>query len=61
MQVTSSFGVAPGGYTIYAWEDVDAGSWSNPSFMRLHEGSGRQIRIGESQKETVDVRVIPVE
>src|SRR5262249_32437135 len=53
-------GIAPGDYTLYAWEDAEAGSWFNAAFMRLHEGSGRQIHISEEQMESVDVRVIPV-
>jgi hypothetical protein len=53
-------GVAPGEYLAYAWEDVDPGMWFSPTFMRLYETSGQPIRIGEAQKQTVDVRAIPV-
>jgi hypothetical protein len=53
-------GVAPGDYLAYAWEDVDPGMWFSPAFMRLYETSGQPVRIGEAQKQTVDVRAIPV-
>ena len=45
---------------LYAWEDVDPGVWFNPVFMRLYEAAGQQIRVGEAQKQTADVRAIPV-
>lgn len=43
-----------------AREDVDPGSWFNPAFMRLYESSGQPIRIGESQSQSLELRVIPV-
>jgi hypothetical protein len=53
-------GVAPGDYLAYAWEDADPGAWFNPAFMRLYETAGQPVRIGEAQKQTLDVRAIPV-
>ena len=53
-------GIAPGNYTVYAWEDVDPGAWFNPAFMRLYESSGQPIRIGDAQRQSLELRVIPV-
>jgi hypothetical protein len=53
-------GVAPGDYIAYAWEDVDPGAWFSPVFMRLYENAGQKVRIGEAQKQTVEIRAIPV-
>jgi len=52
--------VAPGEYLAYAWEDVDVGAWFNPAFMRLYETAGQPVRIGEAQKQTMDIRAIAV-
>jgi hypothetical protein len=51
--------IAPGEYVVYAWDDVDAGAWFNPGFMRLHESSGQRIQISEAQKQTLDLRALP--
>ena len=38
-------GLAPGSYTLYAWQDVEDGIWRNP---RLPEVAGSEWRGGES-------------
>lgn len=53
----SLLAIAPGEYLVYAWEEVEAGAWFNPEFMRLYESSGQTLQIGEMQKRSLDVRV----
>jgi hypothetical protein len=53
-------GIAPGEYALYAWDDVDAGAWFNPGFMRLYESSGQKVQIAETQKQTFDLRAVAI-
>ena len=53
-------GLPPGQYNVYAWEDVDAGAWFNPAFLRNFEPNRRSIRVAEGQRETTDILAAPV-
>ena len=52
-------GVVPGDYKIYAWESVENGAWTDPSFMRTYLNNGAAIRVTEGGRAAADVRVIP--
>jgi 5-hydroxyisourate hydrolase-like protein (transthyretin family) len=52
-------GVVPGDYKVYAWEDVEANAWTDPEYMRGYEGRGTSVRIDESGRASVEVKVIP--
>ena len=43
--------VAPGDYKIFAWEDVDFGSWFDPEFLKRYETSAQPVTV--KAKETV--------
>jgi hypothetical protein len=53
-------GLPAGNYNVYAWEDVDAGSWFNPAFLSNYESFRRSLQIVDGQKATLDVMVAPV-
>jgi len=52
-------GVAPGGYHVYAWEIIEANAWYDREILSRYENQGRPVRIQESSKEIVDLKIIP--
>jgi hypothetical protein len=52
-------GVAPGTYTIYAWESVPPGAWQNAEFLAKHEGRGRPISVNSGAVSEVQLNIIP--
>jgi len=53
-------GLAPGGYKLFAWENVDKGAWQDPEFMRQYIPLGTAIQIKESEPfSTGDITVLP--
>ena len=51
--------VPPDDYRVFAWEDVETGAWLDAQFVRLDEGRGTPVRIGEGASVTTEVAVIP--
>jgi len=49
----------PGEYKVLAWEDVAAGAWHDPNFLRVRENLGTVVRIAPGENAPVDVKVIP--
>jgi uncharacterized surface anchored protein len=54
-------GVAPGDYKIFAWEDVEAGAYQDPDFVKPHESAGQALSIRERAHENVQLKLIPAE
>jgi hypothetical protein len=52
-------GIPAGDYTILAWENVDAGAWEDPDFMKIYEGQGEHIHLDEAAKSKVQLKAIP--
>ena len=52
-------GLTPGGYSLFAWEDIENGAWQDPDFIRAYEGSGRTIQISEGSTQDYQLTVIP--
>jgi Carboxypeptidase regulatory-like domain len=50
--------VPPGDYVMYAWDDVDAGAWRDPDFMRRVESQGTPIHVREGSVERVQLVTI---
>ena len=50
-------GIAPGNYTVFAWEDVEDGAWQDPEFIREFEDRGVAVRIDEGATRTVNVSI----
>jgi hypothetical protein len=51
-------GITPGGYRAYAWESIEANAWYDRDILSQYEGQGTPIRIQESAKEPVTLRII---
>jgi hypothetical protein len=45
--------LAPGDYTIYAWDDVSAVEYANPDWMRRYAGSGVPATVNPNQNTQV--------
>jgi hypothetical protein len=51
-------GVRPGEYKLFAWDDVEPGSWHDSDFLRAYEQKGVKVKITESGLETKELRVL---
>jgi hypothetical protein len=51
--------IPPGDYKLFAWEALEPYSYFDPDLLRRHEQRGRPVRLVESSRETVDLRMIP--
>jgi protocatechuate 3,4-dioxygenase beta subunit len=52
-------GIAPGSYTIYAWQDLEDGVWRDPDFLKSQEANGTAVKVGESSHQTVELKLSP--
>ena len=52
-------GLPPGEYKVFAWEDVDKNALIDLDFVRGFENLGTVVQIGEGEKPTVELAVIP--
>jgi protocatechuate 3,4-dioxygenase beta subunit len=52
-------GVAPGDYTVLAWEDVEPGAWLNSDFLKTYDSLGTRVSVIGTSSSAVTVRVIP--
>jgi hypothetical protein len=52
-------GVAPGDYAVLAWESVEGEAYYNPEFLKTYEGRANALRVGEGDRKSLRVEVIP--
>ena len=50
--------VRPGKYTLFAFEDVPDGAWTDAEFMKRIEGRGVPVQVDEGDTKTVEVPLI---
>ena len=53
-------GLAPGSYTLYAWQDVEDGIWRNPDFLKSQEANGAAVKVEEGSHQTIELKLSPV-
>jgi protocatechuate 3,4-dioxygenase beta subunit len=51
--------VPPGRYKLFAWEDIPAGAYQYPDFIRRYEDRGQSITVNANGAITADARLIP--
>jgi hypothetical protein len=51
--------VPPGRYKAFAWEDIPAGAYQYPDFLKQYEDRGQSITVNANGAVTADVRLIP--
>src|SRR5207245_3895364 len=44
-------GLAPGSYTLYAWQDLEDGVYRDPDFLKSQEANGTAVKV-EDRKST---------
>lgn len=54
-------GIAPGGYKLFAWEDVEDGAYENPDFVKPFEALGEPKSIREGSRESAQLKLIPAQ
>ena len=52
--------VAPGDYTIYAWDDPNEVEYADPDWMRRNGGGGTAITVAASQNQQIKLTLQPV-
>jgi hypothetical protein len=52
-------GIAPGDYTLFAWESVERGAYQDPEFLRPYRERGKPVRVDEDSRLNSQLDVIP--
>ena len=52
-------GLPPGDYKIFAWEDADKDAIMDLDFVRGYEEKGTRLEIGDGEKKSIELSVIP--
>jgi hypothetical protein len=52
-------GIAPGDYTLIAWEALELYAWFDPDVLNRFESMGQRIHVAESSSLNIDVHAIP--
>ncbi len=52
-------GIAPGEYTLFAWESVDGDAYYNAEFLKSYAGQGIALHASEGQRKSISLQVIP--
>jgi hypothetical protein len=52
-------GLAPGQYSVFAWEDIDDSLWRDQDFLRRNDALGKLISIGQGSRDSVELTAIP--
>ena len=53
-------GLAPGSYTLYAWQDLEDGVWRDPDFLKTQEANGTAVKVEEGSHLQVELKRSPV-
>jgi sarcosine oxidase gamma subunit len=51
--------LAPGQYTVLAWESVQRGAYQNAEFLMRYEGRGTPVNVSAGTRTTASVSLIP--
>jgi hypothetical protein len=52
-------GLAPGTYTLFAWQDVDEEAWRDPDFLKSQEANGTALKVEEGSNQRVELKLSP--
>ncbi len=52
-------GIAPGDYSLYAWEDVEPGGYMDPEFVKAHEARGHKVSVKPESQQQVTLSLVP--
>jgi Carboxypeptidase regulatory-like domain len=52
--------IAPGDYSVYAWEVIDGGAYLDPNFLKTYESFGTALTVEEKSRENnLQLKLIP--
>jgi hypothetical protein len=51
--------VPPGGYRIFAWDEIPAGAYQDPDYIRRFEARGKPVAVQQRSSVEMEVNVIP--
>jgi hypothetical protein len=51
--------VPPGSYKLFAWEDIPAGAYQYPDFLRRYEDRGQAVTVSPNGSITANAKLIP--
>jgi hypothetical protein len=54
-------GITPGNYKLLAWEDIEAGAYQDPEFLKKYESKAESLSLKPNDRRIVQVKVIPFE
>jgi hypothetical protein len=49
--------LAPGSYTLYAWQDLEDGVWHDPDFLKSQEANGKTVKVEEDAHQQVELKL----
>jgi protocatechuate 3,4-dioxygenase beta subunit len=52
-------GLAPGSYTLYAWQGLEDGVWRDADFLKSQEANGMSVKVEESSDQKVELKLSP--
>jgi hypothetical protein len=50
---------APGGYKLFAWDDIEDSSWFDPDVLKSYEAKGEPVFVKGKDSQTVKLHLIP--
>ncbi len=53
-------GLAPGSYSLYAWQDMEEGVWRDPDFLKSQEANGTALKVEEGSRQQIELKLSPV-
>lgn len=54
-------GLAPGSYTLYAWQDLEDGVWHDADFLKSQEANGTAVKVEEGSHQAVELKLSPAD
>jgi hypothetical protein len=52
--------IAPGEYSLFAWESLEGDAYYNPLFLRNYEGQSTSLRVAEGDRKSLQLHAIPI-
>ena len=52
-------GARPGRYRVLAWEEIEAGAYMDPDFLKPYESAGEDVTVDEKGRSAVQLKAIP--
>jgi hypothetical protein len=52
-------GLAPGSYTLYAWQDLEESVYRDPEFLKSQEANGTAVKVEEGFHQQIELKLSP--